>query len=148
MGKVIKIGISENSGEEIIEKESVEAIAGKGLSNDRFFKDSNHPRSQLTIIESENIDKFNKLLDKPISYIKFRRNIVTKGILLNNLINKIISIGSVTVKVHDLCEPCKHLQDMLGKNNLVKNLVHKSGIRCEILSSGIIKTNDEINAKL
>ena len=79
-----------------------------------------------------------------IPYKNFRRNIVTEGIRLNKLVNKEIVIGSVKIKVHDLCEPCKYLQDLLGQKDLVKNLVHKGGIRCEILTSGKISIGDII----
>ena len=97
------------------------------LENDRFFKIENDPNNQLTLIEKEQIDSFNKSLNITIPYINFRRNIVTEGILLNKLLGKSILIGQVKIKIHKLCEPCKHLQDYLKQNDLVKNLVHKGG---------------------
>ena len=147
MAKVFEIGITHYSGKKIIKIDSVNAIAGKGLINDRFFKDNNHKNSQLTLIEKENIDDFNKSLETPIPYINFRRNIITEGIKLNELIKKEIYIGEVKIKIHELCEPCKHLQDLTKQENLVKKILHKGGIRCEILSNGKIFTNDLINYK-
>jgi len=147
MGKVFEIGIAETSGKKIIKIDSVNAVAGKGLVNDRFYKEDNIEKNQLTLIEKESIDIFNRSLDLPIPYLNFRRNIVTVGVKLNDLVGKIVSVGNVKIKVHDLCEPCKYLQDILNQNNLVKDLIHKSGLRSEILSSGKITKGDKINYK-
>ena len=144
MSKVIKIGISTSKGSVIKSINSINAIAGKGLENDRFFKEENNKSSQLTLIEKENIDYVNAHFGSMIPYENFRRNIVTEGIKLNFLVNKKILIGNVEILVHELCEPCKHLQDITSQNNLVKNLVHKGGIRCEILTNGKISVGDTI----
>ena len=70
--------------------------------------------------------------------------IVTSGINLNNTLTKKIQINNVILKVHQLCQPCKYLQNKLGVENLVKLLVHKSGVRAEILRSGEISTYSHI----
>tara|TARA_B100000686_G_scaffold126190_1_gene133596 strand:- start:272 stop:712 length:441 start_codon:yes stop_codon:yes gene_type:complete len=144
MSKVIKIGISSSKGSKIKTVSYINAIAGKGLENDRFYKENNNKSSQLTLIEKENIDYVNNQFGLIIPYEDFRRNIITEGIKLNNLVNKKISIGNVTLLAHDLCEPCKHLQDIINQKNLVKNLVHKGGLRCEILTNGKISVGDII----
>ena len=144
MSKVFEIGISDNRKNKIKKVQFVSAVAGKGLLNDRFYKNENEKSCQLTLIEKENIDNFNSLLDTNIPYIDFRRNIVTTGISLNGLVGNEIFIGQVKLRVHELCEPCKHLQQMLNQNDLVKNLIHKAGLRCEILTDGKISVNDEI----
>ena len=81
---------------------------------------------------------------KKFPYIDFRRNIITKGIELNVLIGKELQIGSTKIKVHKLCEPCLELQNKLQQTNFVKNLTHRGGLRCEILTSGLITVNDDI----
>ena len=144
MSKVVKIAITNNPSQKINCVDSVNVIAGKGLENDRFFKDNNEKGSQLTLIESENIDNFNKDVGTTISYENFRRNIITKNIRLNNLISKEFYIGDIKVLGIDLCEPCLHLQKILKQKNLVKKLVHKAGLRCEILTSGKISVGDII----
>ena len=123
---------------------SVDAIKGKGLLNDRKMRENNDKKSQLTLIEIESINYYNKVSKSSIKPLNFRRNIVTEGIELNKLINKEFSIGTVKVKGHDLCHPCKYLQEFLGQNNLVKELSKKGGLRCEILSTGKIFLNDII----
>jgi len=123
---------------------SVDAVKGKGLLNDRKLRENNDKKSQLTLIEIESINYYNKVSKSSIKPLNFRRNIVTEGIELNKLINKEFSIGTVKVKGHDLCHPCKYLQEFLGQNNLVKELSKKGGLRCEILSTGKIFLNDII----
>ena len=102
MAEVFKIGITQNNNKNIEEVNSVELIANKGIVGDRYFKDFSDPISQLTLIESENIDDYNKRYNLNIDYLDFRRNIVTKDIKLNDYIEKKILIGNVDVEVIDL----------------------------------------------
>ena len=144
MAEVFKIGITQNNNKNIEEVNSVELIANKGIVGDRYFKDFSDPMSQLTLIESENIDDYNKRYNLNIDYLDFRRNIVTKDIKLNDYIDKKILIGKVEVEVIDLCRPCRFLQEKLNKNNIIKEFLRKGGLRCRILSSGNIKVGDLI----
>ena len=111
MSKVFKLGLTSNNNKEIEEVKFIEVLANKGVVGDRHFSDFNDPYNQLSLIESENIDYYNIKygLDNP--YVNFRRNIVTKGIQLNDLIGKKFTIGNVEVEGIDLCRPCKHLTD-------------------------------------
>ena len=144
MGKVVKIGIYENKSNKIVSVDDVEAIKGKGLVGEKHFKENNNKRSQITLIEIENIKHYNKITGTMIPAINFLRNIVTEGIQLNVLVGKEFFIGTVKVKAHDLCRPCKYLQEFLQQKNTVKELLHTGGLRCEILSSGKISINDQI----
>ena len=144
MSKVILLGISNLKGGSMKEMKFVDAIKGQGLLNDRKLKENNHIKSQLTLIEIENIDYYNRISNSSIKPLNFRRNIITKGIELNKLINKDFLIGNVKVRAHDLCRPCKYLEELLGQKSLVKELLFKGGLRCEILTSGKIYVNDII----
>ena len=144
MGKVLEIGISENKSSKIASVNEVEAIKGKGLIGEKHFKEDNKKRSQITLIEIENINHYNKITGVKIPAINFLRNIVTEGVRLNALISKEFFIGNVKVKAHDLCRPCKNLQEFLQQKNTVKELLYTGGLRCEILSSGKIFINDQI----
>ena len=93
MPKVYKLGISNKSNQKINEVNSIDVLANKGVVGDRHFKEFNDPYNQLSLIESENIDYYNIKFGLNISYVNFRRNIVTKGIQLNNLVGKKILIG-------------------------------------------------------
>jgi MOSC domain-containing protein YiiM len=144
VAEVFKIGITQNNNKNIEEVNSVELIANKGIVGDRYFKDFSDPMSQLTLIESENIDDYNRRYNLNIDYLDFRRNIITKDIKLNDYIDKKILIGKVEVEVIDLCRPCRFLQEKLNKNNIIKEFLRKGGLRCRILSSGNIKVGDLI----
>lgn len=149
MAKIYKICITEKFGGEMIDVNSVEVIAKKGIVNDRYFKNNNKEDIQITLIESENIDYFNEKSQTNFPYLDFRRNIVTKGIKLNQLIGKEILIGKVKIKGHRLCDPCKYLHNKLQQNSLLKNMVHlyqRGGLRCEILTNGKIFINDLIKS--
>ena len=144
MAKVIEIGISEKKSNKIVNVNYVEAIKGKGLVGEKHFKVDNNKRCQITLIEIENINYYNKITGTTIPAINFLRNIVTEGIQLNVLVDKEFFIGAVKVKAHDLCRPCKNLQESLRQKNLVKELLQTGGLRCEILSNGKISVGDII----
>ena len=144
MSKIIKIGFTEDHNKEIIETIAIDLIAGKGIVNDRHFKNYNDPLNQLSIIEGENIDEYNLKNKLNIPYLNFRRNIVTRGIKLNDLIGKKISVGSVKLEVLDLCRPCRHLSEKLGRNDIIKEFLRKGGIRCQIMNDGKISLNNKI----
>ena len=144
MSKVLEIAIADNPGSKMLNVSSVEALAGKGLLNDRKFMNDNNNKSQLTFIEIENINYVNKILVSKIPAINFRRNIITQGVNLNDLNGKEFFVGPVKVKAHDLCRPCKYLQQLLNQKDLMKELLLKGGLRCEILINGKISIGDII----
>ena len=144
MSEIIKIGITENNNQEIFEVTEIDLVAGKGIVGDRHFKDYNDPFNQLSIIESENIDEYNFKNKLNIPHLNFRRNIVTKGIGLNNLVEKKIKIGSVILEVIDLCRPCRHLSEKLERNDIIKEFLRKGGVRCQIINDGKISLGDQI----
>ena len=147
MSVVFQIGITEKNNKEIENKERIEVIASKGIIGDRYFHDFNGDREQITLIESENIDYYNKTFNTNFEYIEFRRNIITKDIQLNDLVGKTILVGEIKLKVNDLCRPCKDLQNRLKKDNIIKEFLRRGGLRCEILSSGTINIGDKITVK-
>mgnify|MGYP001492655942 CR=1 FL=1 len=144
MAKVIEIAISDSPKGRMQSVNNVETIPGKGLVNDRHFKENNDKRCQITLIEIENINFYNKISRTSLPAINFRRNIITEGILLNELVGNEFFIGQVKVKAHDLCRPCKYLQESLNQENLVKVFLRRGGLRCEILTNGKIFVGDEI----
>ena len=144
MSIVSKICVTSKFGKEMIDVDSVEVIANKGIINDRYFNDESEKDTQITLIENENIEYFNKSSNTKFLPTDFRRNIITQGIDLNNLVDKNILVGDIELKVHRLCDTCKYLQDLLNQKNLVKNLLNKGGIRCEIKTDGMISINDQI----
>jgi len=144
MSKVYKLGISNNYNQQINEVNSIDVLANQGVIGDRHFKEFNDPYNQLSLIESENIDDYNVKYGLNIPYLDFRRNIVTKGIQLNNLVGKKILVGNVEVEGIDLCRPCRHLTEVLEQDNILKEFLRRGGLRCQVLSSSSIKVGDKI----
>ena len=144
MGRVVEIGVANSKGSQIKNVNKVEALKGKGLLNDRKFRENNQKQCQITLIEIENINYFNNKSKTNIPSVNFRRNIITENVKLNDLVGKVFFIGNVKLKAHDLCRPCKYLEESLKQRNLVKELLRKGGLRCEILTNGKIFVGDEI----
>ena len=144
MSKVLKLGVASKNNQKIDEVNSIEVLANKGIVGDRHFKEYNNPYNQLSLIESENIDYYNIKYGLNISYVDFRRNVVTKGIQLNDLLSKKLIVGDVQLEVIDLCRPCRHLTEVLNQDNILKEFLRRGGLRCQILSSSKIKIGDKI----
>ena len=144
MSKVFKLGITDSNNKKINEVNSIEVLANKGIIGDRHFSEYNDPYCQLSLIESENIDYYNSKYRLDIPYLDFRRNIITQGIKLNDLIGKKIQIGQVLLEGIDLCRPCKHLTEILNQDNIIKEFLRRGGLRCQILSSSKINVGDNI----
>ena len=124
------------------------AIPGVGLAGDRyalklgtFYKPE--PDYELTLIEAEAIEAIRREYGVELDAGDARRNLVTRGVALNHLVNKEFSIGDVRIRGIRLCEPCDHLERLTGKP-LIKALRHRGGLRAQILSPGTIHAGDEV----
>ncbi len=124
------------------------AVAGEGLEGDRYYVSPKHsgPDREITLIESEAIEavptEFQILLDLNES----RRNLVTKGVRLNDLVGKTFRVGDVVLKGHRLCHPCDHLQRMT-RPGILKALENRGGLRAEIVEGGMLHVGDPIQAE-
>jgi MOSC domain-containing protein YiiM len=78
-----------------------------------------------------------------LRYEDARRNIVTRGIDLNALVGERFAVGEVQCLGQRLCEPCAHLQRLTQPGTL-RGLVHRGGLRADILAGGVIRVGDEI----
>ena len=144
MSEVLKLGVTANSNQKIKEVKTINVLANKGIIGDRHFQEINDPYNQISLIESESIDNYNIKFGLNISYIDFRRNIITKGVRLNDLVGKKFKVGAVALEGIDLCRPCKHLSENLNQNNIIKEFLKNGGLRCQILSSAKINVGDQI----
>ena len=144
MPKIKAINITNLSGESTIYVNQAILKRNKGIINDRYYENFKKKYEQVTLIESEKISYFNNNIKSKFNYKDFRRNIITTGIHLNKMINKKIQINNVVLKIHQLCQPCRYLQNKLSVDNFVKLLTNRGGVRAEIVQSGIISTFDEI----
>jgi len=118
------------------------AVAGRGLEGDRYYNDRGTFGGpgrgyQMTLVEAEVLDS----IDLP--WEQARRNIVTRGIALNALVGQRFTVGSVECVGRRLAEPCAHLE-RLTRPALLRPLVHRAGLRADILQGGSISTGDQI----
>ena len=145
MAVVKLICTSPVAGGESVSVEAVKAISGRGIEGDRYYGQDTHPARQLTLIECEVIDQFNNETGSEFPHTVFRRNLITEGVKLNNLVGKTFYVGEVKLCGKELCEPCLYLQEKLKVSDLVKRLTHKGGLCCEILTSGTIRAGDKLS---
>jgi len=116
----------------------VRAVAGCGLEGDRHFRpDGQRPGGALTLIEAEALDDVN------LSGAQSRRQVVVRGVRLNDLVGRRFTVGSVECLGVELCEPCLHLQK-LTRPGIIDDLVHRGGLNADILTTGTIAVGDEV----
>lgn len=148
-GKVYSINVTPNPGTPTRDVEQVAAVPGLGLRGDRFFGKTGegHKRPgtgrDITLIEIETIHALEKEDGIKLTPAETRRNIVTEGVPLNHLVDQEFFVGSVLLRGVRLCEPCEHLAS-LTEPKVLTALLHRGGLRAEILSQGVIKVGDEI----
>jgi hypothetical protein len=124
--------------------DAVVAIPGRGLEGDRYaagkgtFSAPGGRGHELTLVEAEVLDEIG------LSWEEARRNIVTTGISLNALVGKPFRVGDVECIGRRLAEPCAHLEK-LARPGLLRPLVHRGGLRADIISGGTISVGDEIS---
>ena len=124
---------------------------GRGIVGDRYYtqlgtfskKNEIRPDQEVTLIESEEIDRFNASTGLTLDYGASRRNIVTRGVRLNDLVGHQFRVGSVLLEGVRLCEPCAHLASLVSEK-VLPGLVHRGGLRAKILSAGTIKPSDAV----
>lgn len=124
--------------------DSLELVAAQGIVGDRNFGLSKWPGQNITFIESEEIAAYNQNFNQSLNSSDCRRNVITQGIRLNDLVGKNFCIGKATFYGVELCEPCADLGERLhnaniSKADVVKAFTHKGGLRADITSSGTIE---------
>jgi MOSC domain-containing protein YiiM len=128
-----------------------ELEAGRGLVGDRYYagvgtfseKLRGKPDAEVTLIESEEIQRFNDIEGSPKSPAEFRRNIVTRGVRLNDLVGCRFSVGQAVLEGIRLCEPCAHLARLLSPT-VVETMAHRAGLRARVVSGASIRPGDDI----
>jgi MOSC domain-containing protein YiiM len=151
-GSIISIFIAPGAGAPMISVNEARLEEGLGIVGDRYYSDQGTfseklkggPDSEITLIESEQIDNFNRLNGLKLNYGSLRRNVVTQGIDLNKLVNVRFRIGETLLEGIRLCEPCTHLASLVSEK-VLPGLVHRGGLRARIVSGGSIRPADSIN---
>jgi MOSC domain-containing protein YiiM len=129
--------------------DSVRAVAGRGLEGDRYFlRTGTYSRKvgadrEITLIEWEALDALARDYGLTIDASDPRRNVETRDVALNHLVGRTFRVGEATVRGLRLCEPCGHMERLCGKR-VRPGLVHRGGLRAEILTDGVIRLGDPI----
>jgi MOSC domain-containing protein YiiM len=147
-GSVVSIYISPNPSGSMVSVPQVHAFADCGLKGDRFFRESwnaaNRPDKAVSLIEEEVL----KLAAEELGVADFahrtRRNIVTRGVPLVDLLHREFTIGGVRMRGIRLFEPCAHLEKISNLPGIFKALEHRSGLKAAILSDGLLRVGDPI----
>lgn len=130
----------------------VEAVAGKGLVGDRYaqmagtFSKAGHAEQQVTLIEIEAVEAARRDYGLDYHPIDSRRNILTRGVAVNHLVGREFTIGPVRLRGVKLAEPCRHMEKLCGKEGARKALIHRGGLRAEVLEGGIIRLGDPVRS--
>ena len=144
-GSVIGIYTAPETSAPIVARDEVKAVAGKGLEGDRYFNAEgwDEPKKEITLVEIEAVEAASREYELDLKPEDMRRQIVTKGVALNHLVDKDFHIGDVHLRGVKIANPCSHLQKLAGKK-LLKPMMHRGGLRAQILSSGTIKVGDPV----
>jgi MOSC domain-containing protein YiiM len=148
---VERIFISPERGAPQIECDQISVECGRGVIGDRNFGKNIHPGQNITLVEAEEIELFLSLHDRLPDLSLTRRNLVTRGVRLNELLGKEFMIGDVRLRGVELCEPCTILASCLETEavpsaQIIKRWVGRGGLRADILSHGIIDRGARVGA--
>jgi MOSC domain-containing protein YiiM len=151
VGHLLAIQIAREAEGRMESLAEVRAIPGRGLEGDRYFAGhgsfSETPGGgrEVTLVASEMIGILEREHGIQLSPTDTRRNLVTKGVSLNDLVGKVCQVGSVRMKGVSLAEPCAHLE-RLTQPGVLKGLVHRAGLRAELIDEGVLQVGDEVTS--
>ena len=149
---VVSIHIATKAEAPMLALQQVYAELGRGLEGDRYaehlgtYSDTPGSGREVTLIESEQLALVEREFAVKLGPGESRRNITTRGVDLNALVEREFRVGEVVLRGTRLCEPCDYVAKLTGNaDNLVKALVHRGGLRCDIVRGGTIHVGDEIS---
>ncbi len=153
-GTIESIFVAARPGEAMHALASAELVAGRGIRGDRNFRqgptDGEPHDQQITFIAAEEIDRFCRETGLSIGAGEPRRNVVTRGVGLHELVGREFRVGAAVVSGVELCEPCATLGRLLATQQVpaaavVKAFAHRAGLRCRINEGGTIKPGDRVD---
>jgi hypothetical protein len=150
-GTLSGIYVAANAGEPMYGLDRAFVEAGRGISNDRYaegrgaFSRSVVPKTRhISLIAAEAIAAANEEMEFPYGQEETRRNLITVGIELNDLVDQEFSVGNVAMRGVELCDPCRRPEKLTGKSGFEKAFDGRGGLRAEVLTSGLIIVGDKI----
>ena len=149
-GEVLHIHVAPTAEATPTHVNSVRAEPGRGLEGDRYharagtYSEKGGPGREVTLIASEAIEALEAESGVRLAPGQSRRNIATLGIDLNDFVDREFRVGGVVLRGVRLCDPCDHLEGLVGQANTTSGLENRGGLRCDIVSGGTIRVGDEI----
>ena len=149
-GAIVSIHLAPDAGAPMQAVHDAVIVAGHGLEGDRYrsdagtFSDKPGPDRHVTLIALEDVEAFTRETGVPLDPGETRRNVVTRGVPLNDLLGVEFTVGAVRLRGLRLCEPCAHLAKLTGRA-VLPGLVHRGGLRAEALTGGAIRQGDPIS---
>jgi MOSC domain-containing protein YiiM len=114
-------------------------VTDEGLTGDRYYG-----RGDITLIEAEALEGLREDTGIELSPAEVRRQVLTRGVRLNDLLGKRFRVGEVEAVGAEWCEPCNHIQS-LTYPGVLKGLVHRGGLRADIVTPGRISVGDQVD---
>ncbi len=152
-GEVVGIYIAPGAAQRMQGVAEATAVTGKGLEGDRYFRqvgtysDKPGPHREVTLIALEALEAVTRESGIALAPGKSRRNIVTRGVPLNDLVGQEFLLGQVRVRAVRLCPPCQHLEKLTGMPGVMQALVDRGGLRVQVLTDGVIRVGDPIRSE-
>jgi MOSC domain-containing protein YiiM len=148
-GSVVSIHIARGAADPTQSVSEARVVMGKGLDGDRYYHGcgtwSSHPGTgrHITLIESETLEALERESGIILAPGASRRNVLTRGVPLNHLVDRNFHVGQAVLRGMRLCEPCKHIED-LTQPGVIAALLHRGGLRAEVFQEGIIRVGDTV----
>jgi MOSC domain-containing protein YiiM len=147
--QIERIFTSAKPGDAQVEQARVRVVAGSGIEGDRYFGRHDEPGQNLTLIEVEEVEAFVREQGRPDDLSITHRNLLTRGVRLNELVGVEFLVGGVRLRGVELCEPCMGMGAALASAtfsaaDVVKRFVRRGGLRADVLSSGVIERGSAV----
>jgi MOSC domain-containing protein YiiM len=155
MGTVTAIFVAPSAEAAMTPIATAELQAGLGIVGDRYHAgvgtwskpgEEHIAKRQVTLIESEAVDAIVRDYNIAFEAKDSRRNILTRNVALNHLVGAEFTVGSARLRGIKLCEPCTHLERLVGQP-IRNSLLHRAGLNCEILEGGTVRVGDAVSTQ-
>ena len=147
-GQLNWIGLRPDRNTPMLAVDAVEAIAGRGLTDDRHAARAHSGANtrQVTLIQQEHMPVIAALAQQTsIAPATLRRNLLVAGINLLALQRARFRIGGVTLEGTGLCHPCSRMEAALGTGGYNAMRGH-GGITARIIEGGWLRLGDVVCA--
>ncbi|GAA1939408.1 MOSC domain-containing protein [Kitasatospora viridis] len=154
-GRVLSLHLAGRPGEPTFRVPQARAVTGRGLAGDRNYWAGEGPRPRrrgagrasgvcdVTLIEAEALDALAREHGITLTAAECRRNLVCRGIRLNPLVDQEFQVGAVVLRGLRLSEPCARLEELV-RPGLIRGLLHRGGLRAEVVRGGTIRVGDRV----